>query len=839
MAKKRRLRRFKIVAFFAAAGFIILFAAVSAVYLVVILRDLPSPYEFGERKVSQSTKLYDRTGEILLYEIHGEEKRTVIPFEEIPEYLKQATLAAEDADFYNQPAFDWKGIARAIFVDLKERRLSQGGSTITQQLAKNAFLSSEKTLARKIKELFLAIQLESRYSKDEIFNFYLNQIPYGSNAYGVEAASVTFFNKPAKDLSLGEAAIIASLPKAPSYFSPWGSHTDELFERRDYVLRRMVELGYISTEEAKKASEEKIVFAPPSLGTIKAPHFSLAVKDYLIEKYGEEEVMNGGLRVKTTLDWEMQQVAEKVVLEGAKRNGELYYGENAALVAEDPKTGQVLALVGSRDWFSSSSLPEGCIPPLECRFEPKFNVATQGLRQPGSALKPFAYLTALNKGYPSKTVLIDAPTEFVSNDPNCPPTVTPESDANPDCFNPENFDGFFRGPVSFEEALAQSINVPSVKVLYLAGFDEVLKTLHSFGITTLNERARYGLSLILGGGEVKLFDLVNAYATLASEGVRHTQSLVLEVKDSKGRVLDSWSDKSERVMEADPVRTINQILSDVNLRSGLFQSSLGLTIFPDHEVALKTGTTNDYRDAWAVGYTPSLAVGVWAGNNNNEPMQRRGSSILAAVPIWSAFLKEVINKLPSETFTKPAPATQISKPMLNGEAFYRPIVNGRVLPQFHSILYYVSKKDPLGQPPTTPDEDPQFANWEIGVTNWARANIPDFYLYNKPLPSNVSFLDGAFPGSGSGNITITNVSPPNGSFVNSPVRISADIRAVRGLSRFEVFFNRQKTTVQSVSGNYYRFDYILTAPLGSQNLVEIKAVDVSGEEYKTILILFH
>ncbi|KKU94502.1 MAG: Penicillin-binding protein, 1A family [Candidatus Jorgensenbacteria bacterium GW2011_GWA1_48_13] len=837
--RKRKNRKRLLIVLAAAMGILVSAAAAGTVYVAIIVRSLPSPYEFGERKVSQSSKLYDRSGEILLYEIHGEEKRTVIPFDEIPESLKQATLAAEDADFYNEPAFDWRAIIRALLVNLKEGRVSQGGSTITQQLAKNAFLSSEKTITRKIKELILAIQLESKYSKKEIFEFYLNQIPYGSNAYGVEAAALTFFNKQAKGLTLGEVTLLASLLKAPSYFSPWGTHTEELFERQKYVLERMTSLGYISDDERNKALQEEITFAPPSLGTIKAPHFSLAVKDYLIEKYGEDMAINGGLRVVTTLNWDMQQIAEKAVLEGAERNGELYGGENAALVAEDPKTGQVLAMVGSRDWFATLSLPLDCAPRVDCKFEPKFNVATQGLRQPGSALKPFAYLTAFKKGYLSKTIIIDAPTEFVSNDPNCPaiPDFLKENDK--DCFHPQNFDDRFRGPVSFEEGLAQSINVPSVKVLYLAGFDNVLDTLHKFGITSLKERARYGLSLILGGGEVKLFDLVNAYATLSQEGVRHNQKFVLEVKDSKGSVLESWNDETERVMETEPVRVINQILSDVKLRSGLFQNSLSLTIFPDHEVALKTGTTNDYRDAWAMGYTPSLVVGVWAGNNDNAPMQRQGSSILAAVPIWNAFLKEVINKFPSETFMKPEPKTTVTKPMLNGEAVYRPIVNGRILPQLHSILYYVNKRDPLGPKPASPDEDSQFYNWETGVLNWALANITDFYSYNLPLPNDVSFLDNAYPSAGAGNITVTNVSPQNGSFVNLPVRVSADLQAVRGLSRVEISFNRRQTSNINVSGTYYHLDYYILNALEPQNLIEIKAVDLSGEEYKTTLIVFH
>ncbi|MEK7086905.1 MAG: transglycosylase domain-containing protein, partial [Patescibacteria group bacterium] len=398
----------------------------------------------------------------------------------------------------------------------------------------------------------MAIELESKYTKDQIFSFYLNQVPYGSNAYGVEAASLTYFNKSARDLSLAEAAILAGLTKAPSYYSPWGSHEKELFERQRYILDRMAELNLITPEEKKIAQKEKIKFAPPSLGVIKAPHFSLAIKDYLINRYGENLVVNGGLRVISTLDWEMQQTAEKVIKEGAERNETLYKGRNASLVAEDPKTGQILAMVGSRDYF-------------DLEREGNFNVATQGLRQPGSALKPFAYLAAFEKGYSPKTIVFDTPTEFDT-------TGNPEKS-----YRPQNFDERFRGPVTLEEGLAQSINVPSVKILYLAGLDNVLKTIQKMGATTLKERWRYGLSLILGGGEVKLIDLIKAYSVLSQEGIQHEQTLILKIEDDKNKTIETYHDKPTRVVDPQYPRLINQILSSKELRSPLFQSSLGLT----------------------------------------------------------------------------------------------------------------------------------------------------------------------------------------------------------------------------------------------------------------------
>lgn len=661
-----------------------------------IAKELPSPEQFVNRQISQSTKIYDRTGEILLYEIQGEERRTIIPFEEIPDYVKQATIAAEDQGFYQHAAFDWRAMVRALLVNIIKGKIVQGGSTITQQLAKNAFLTPERTFTRKIKELILAYWIEKLYSKDEILNLYLNQISYGANAYGIEAASQTYFSKSAKDLNLVEAATLAALPKSPSYYSPWGPHKDELEQRKNYILEEMFKLGFIDKEEKQRAQNTQPKFSNQNLGSIKAPHFVMMIRDYLINKYGEEFVEKGGLKVITTLDWQLQELAEKVVKEGAERNTQLYQGKNAALVAQDPKTGQILALAGSKNYFDVEN-------------EGNFNVAVQGLRQPGSALKPFIYLAAFQKGYSPETIVFDLPTEFSSYNNICPLININFNDNNHLCFHPQNFDGKFRGPVNLRTALAQSINVPSVKVLYLVGLRDVLKTLHDFGINTLTDPSRYGLSLVLGGGEVKLIEMVDAYSVLAQEGIKHRQSFILEVKDSSGKTLEKYLDQATRVVEPQYPRMINDILSDIEARSGLFQNSLNLTIFPDREVALKTGTTDNFKDAWTVGYTPSLVVGVWAGNNDNTPMQKQAGSILAAVPIWHEFMVKALENQPIEFFNKPEPVLQ-SKIMLNGEY---------ISPEgIHCVLYYVDKNDPLGPPPTNPENDPQFLNWELPVRLW-------------------------------------------------------------------------------------------------------------------------
>ncbi len=669
-----------------------------------IAKSLPDPQNQVNWQLKESTKIYDRTGQTLLYEINNQGKRTVVPPDQIPNYLKEATISIEDKEFYSHSALDWFALIRAALTNVVRGDLVQGGSTITQQLAKNAFLTPEKTFTRKIKEAILAYWIEKYYSKDKILELYLNQISYGSGAYGVEAASQTYFGKPAKDDTLAEIATLASMPRSPSYYSPWGPHKNELLQRKNYVLEQMFKLGYIDEEEKSRAQSAEIKFIGQSLGNIKAPHFVMMVKDYLIGKYGEEVVNNGGLKVITSLDWNLQQIAEKDVKEGAKRNSELYKGKNASLVAQDPKTGQILALVGSADYFDEGN-------------EGNFNVAAQGLRQPGSAIKPVVYITAFREGYTPDTVVFDAPTEFSTNSA-CPIINIDYSSENNLCFHPQNYDRQFNGPINLRNALAQSRNIPAVKMLYLAGINNVLKTASDFGITTFTDPSRYGLSLTLGGGEVKLIEMVDAYSVFAQDGIKHQQSLVLNVSDSSGNTLEKYLDKAAQVIEPQYPRLINDILSDPDARRPLYQNSFPLTVFDERDVALKTGTTDDYRDAWTIGYSPYLVVGVWAGNNRQEPMQKNAGSILAALPIWSSFMKEALNNFPNESFNKPESLPAINKLMLNGQY----LNNGQV----HNILFYVDKNNPLGDAPVNPQNDLQFNNWETPVQIWYKQNFSSF-----------------------------------------------------------------------------------------------------------------
>jgi len=705
-------------------GVVVLIIGLWAAYQVVqAVRTIPSPEHFADYQPTQSTKIYDRTGEVLLYEIHGNQNRTVVGADQISDYAKKATIAIEDKNFYTHPAFDIKAIIRALVADVVNRNFDQGGSTITQQLVKNVFLTPEKLVQRKIKELILAYWIEQHYTKDQILLLYLNQIPYGSNSYGIESASETFFGVHAKDLTIAQSAYLASLIQAPSYYSPWGHHTDELAARKDYVLEQMKNLGFIDEQEYQSSKSEHVTFLPQNIGSIRAPHFVMMVKQYLENKYGAEEVENGGLKIITTLDWNLQQAADEAVKKNVERNKELYNGSNGALVAQDPKTGQILAMVGSADYFNND-------------IDGQFNVATQGLRQPGSTFKPFAYVTAFEKGYTPNSIVFDTPTEFSPNNPSCPVTVD-FSQQNSQCFHPHNFDNSFRGPVPLKQGLAQSINVPSVKVLYLAGLSDTLKTAHDMGITTLNDPSRYGLSLVLGGGEVKLVDLVNAYAVFARDGVKHTQSFILKAEKSNGSILEEYKDSPKQVLEPQYARTITSILSDVQLRSGLFHSSLKLTTFDGYDVALKTGTTNDYRDAWTVGYTPFLTVGVWAGNNDYTPMKQQGGSILAAVPMWHDFMASVINTFPPESFQSPTPLFS-SSPMVNGQYVIQEPNN--TSPQVHSILYYINKDKPNDTSTDySPQNEPQFYNWEVPVIAWATAHIPNFITeYNKSVPTGSS-----------------------------------------------------------------------------------------------------
>ncbi len=675
-------KRWKSILKFSAGTFLFFLLCFAAVF-IYYAKDLPRPEVFTEKSFVLPTKIYDRTGNVLLYQIYDEEKRTVVSLDQVPESLKQAIISAEDANFYHHFGLDLRGILRSILNNLMIGKPVYGGSTISQQLIRSTFLTMDKTAQRKIKEIILTLELERRYSKDQILGFYLNQVPFGSNSYGVEAASQTFFGKSVSQVSLAEAALLASLIQAPSRLSPYGSNVNDLLARKNYVLDRLVKERYISEEQANEAKKETLSFT--NIGqSIKAPHFVLYVKKYLEENYSDYFLKTNGLKVYTTLDWDLQQAAEKIVQDGSKTN-QAYNAYNASLVALDPKTGEILSLVGSANWYATSSYPKGCSETEEgCLFDPKFDIATIGERQPGSAFKPFAYTEAFKKGLSPETILWDAQTEF---NPNCTSTAVEEKDAyGMDCYHPGNYDGNFRGPMTLHNALAQSINVPSVKVLYLAGVKDTIDLAKSFGISTLDQPLSwYGLSLVLGGGEVKLLDLASAYGVFATRGLKVPPVSILKIEDSKGNIIEENKKTPQRVLEENVADTINSILSDNQARTPIFGSQ-SLLYLPGYQIAVKTGTTQEFKDGWTIGYTPSLVVGVWVGNNNGDLMKKEPGVVLAG-PIWNRFIREALKELPSsETFQ--APKT------------------------IEADKLFLDEKTDLDK------NSSQYQNWQAGIENW-------------------------------------------------------------------------------------------------------------------------
>lgn len=605
--------------------FLVLFIGASSLFLYYA-KDLPRPERLNEIAFAQPTKIYDRTGEVLLYELFGEEKREFVPLSQIPQHLKEAVLTTEDRYFYTHFGLDWRGVGRSILKNLRLRDPAQfvGGSTISQQLVRSILLSREKTVPRKIKEIILTLELERRYSKDEILEFYLNQIPLGSTVYGVGAASRFYFGKSVTELSLAESAVISALIQAPSYYSPYGTHKEDLMARKSYVLGSMELLGHITEKQAIEAKSQELTFQDPGL-SIKAPHFALYVTDLLIQEYGEAFLRENGLRVTTSLDWNLQQIAEKAIEDRTKINT-AYNAHNAALVALSPSTGEILAMVGSKDWFGES-YPEGCASGQNCLFDPKVNIATYRIgRQPGSAFKPFAYVTAFMKGYDDATTVVDEETNF---------GIWGGKE-----YIPKNYDDTFRGTVTLRQALAQSLNIPSIKVLLdFAGLPESMATARDMGITTLQDPSQYGPSIVLGGGEVKLLDITSAYGVFATGGKRIPPLSIKRVVSEGGTTLQENANTSIAVLPKEAASLIGDILSDNTARAPLFGTNSSLVV-PGFTVAVKTGTTQEYRDAWAIGYTKEVSSGVWVGNNNNEPMDQAG--VMVAAPIWNQFMRNAL-----------------------------------------------------------------------------------------------------------------------------------------------------------------------------------------------------
>jgi penicillin-binding protein 1C len=685
------------------------FLGASIILLMVALTPVPDISTFANRQVDQSTKIYDRTGQVLLYDYNRDAKRVVVPLADISPAMQSAAIAIEDSSFYEHGGIRIASIVRAALADLIPGGATQGGSTITQQVVKNTLLTNQRTLTRKVHEWILAIKLEQKYSKTDILGTYLNTIPLGGTLYGVEAASEAYFGIPAKDLDLAHAAYLAAMIQAPSYFSPYGPNKAALDTRKNVVLDRMHTLGFIDDASYAAAKTEAVSFSPTArVSSIIAPHFVFYILNQLSQQFGENALVSG-LHVTTTLDADLEAHAEGVIAAAAPGILADDKASNEAMIAVDPATGQILAMVGSNNFFSTTT-------------DGQYN-ATLALRQPGSTMKPFIYSLALERGYTRDTVVFDTPTQFSTS---CKPSDLGNS--TPPCYAPVNYDNTFRGPMTLETALAQSINVPAIKVLYLVGIQNAINLAESMGLTSLGDANQYGLTLVLGGGEVRLLDLTGAYAAFANGGVKNAPTGILEVDDASGNVLEKYAPNPARVLPENIANDMDAMLSDNPARVPEYSLNSPL-YFPGYDVAVKTGTTDDTRDAWVVGYTPSIAIGTWAGNNDNTPMVKSIAGMILA-PSWHDIMAYALTKYPKTYFGEPDPIPANVPPMLEGN-WRIPDKTGAVVP--HSLLYWTDKNDPRGAAPADPSQDPQFAYWEYGVSTWY-ASHPNLFSGGIMLP---------------------------------------------------------------------------------------------------------
>jgi len=618
--KMARLAKFSFI------GLIVLFI-ISLILFQILAFILPSPDKIV-RNEGFSTKILDRNGK-LLYDVYTDQRRTPVVLNDLPDYLKKGTIAIEDKNFYTHQGFDPMGYLRIVWNLITRQRLI-GGSTLTQQLVKNVLLSPERTPIRKLKELVLTLQIERKYSKDEILTLYLNEVPYGGTAYGVGTAAQVYFGKSVRDLNLLESAFLAGLPQRPPYYSPYTNPNKAYIGRTKEVLRRMREDGYITADQEKESRDalETLEFQPRG-ADFKAPHFVQYVQSLLNERYGEQAVEQGGLKVTTSLDLDLQEKAQAIVSEEIEKVKSINIGNGAAIVI-NPETGEILSMVGSKDFNARD-------------YDGQVNV-TMSLRQPGSAIKPVVYAKALQKGYTAASLLVDSPTEFPGG-------------ANQPAYIPVNYDGKYRGPVQMRYALANSLNVPAVKTIALVGVRDVLSLGYDMGMKSLEPTAqtlsRVGLSLALGGGEIRLVELTGAYSAFLNEGYRVNPTAILKVEDNSGKVLENNTPKKEaQVLSSEEAFIMASILSDNDARKDVFGVNSLLNI-PGRAVAVKTGTTNDRRDNWAIGGTPQVIVGTWVGNNDNSPMKQVASGVSGASPIWNKIIKAALEGKPSVPFKQP------------------------------------------------------------------------------------------------------------------------------------------------------------------------------------------
>lgn len=822
--KKRKFRK----------GFLrtIILTGISAVLIItgllalwVATLPMPDLHSFENRKTTESTKIFDRTGTILLYDTGKNTKRTAIPLSDISPLIQKATIAIEDSKFYTNIGIEPLSIIRAVLADLVSGSYEQGASTITQQVVKNSLLTKDKTISRKIKEWVLAIKLTRVVSKDEILETYLNETPYGGTIYGIEEASRAFFGHSAKDVSLAQAAYLAAIPQAPTFYSPYGTHREDLDKRKNLVLQRMKDLGSISEDEYDKALAESVQFLSKNEG-IRAPHFVMMVRDYITQKYGEERATYGGLSIITTLDYNLQQKAEETITKFAPTLESNFNASNTAMVAIDPKSGDILAMVGSRDYFDP-------------KIDGNYNIAL-AKRQPGSAFKPIVYSSLFGKGYTPDTVLFDVETEFSTRCTVDGKLKDPSGDPEKDCYSPVEYDNIFPGPMTIREALAHSRNIPAVKALYLTGINRALQTAKDLGISTLNDPSRYGLTLVLGGGEVTLLDITSAYGVFANDGIRNPYRSVLEVLDGEN-VLEKATFRTSQALPSEIARQISDILSDNKVRMSSLKS-IGESV--GRPVAIKTGTTNDYRDVWTLGYTPNLVVGAWAGKNDNTPMKHDIAGLIIS-PVWGAFMSEAVKEFPREDFKAPPPPITDNKPVLHGVwkggiSYWIDSVSGKLATEYtpaetrkeivlngvHSILHWVNKDDPNGAYPTNPNEDSQYDYWEYGVRkwfdNWQKSNPGFIETTSVAVPTEKDDIHGPDK-----TISVNFLSPLPGTLVNGSTLLNVQLQtsSTQAPRKTEVYLNGKY--VLTAERNPLNFSFVPNdvGGLSEVNTLSVKLYD--------------
>lgn len=791
----------------------------SVILFIGFSRDLPHPDKV-RRLEGYSTVILDRNDQPI-YDIYQEKNRLPVNLADVPDSLKKATIAIEDKDFYKHQGFDPKGILRAAFNIITFRGFG-GGSTLTQQLVKNVLLSGEKSIVRKIKEFVLAVQIEKKYSKDEILQMYLNEAPYGGTMWGVESAAQGYFGKHTKDLSFEESVILAGLPQRPSYYAPFGDNPSAYLGRSEEVLRRMREDGYISQpqEYEYKRSLASVKFASGSASFL-APHFVMYVKKQLIDKFGEQLVEGGGLRVTTTLDLKLQTETEKIVGEELDKLKGLKVSNAASLVV-NPKTGEILSYVGSREYNSQD--PD---------FQGKFDVVSLGYRQPGSALKPITYAVAFQKGYTPASLIMDTETTF--------PGGTGQKD-----YQPKNYDGKFRGPIQLRFALGNSINIPAVKMTALVGVRDILKTASDMGISSLaptDENVRnLGLSLTLGGGEVRLLDLVPSFGVFATGGIRNDIFSISKVVDKNGKVLYEHKQATgKRVLGEDISFLVSHILSDNNARKEVFGEKSYLVV-PGKTVSVKTGTTDDKKDNWAIGYTPSVAAGVWVGNNDNSPMNPAlASGTTGAAPIWNRIMRFALKDMKDENFTKPDNIISVSIDSFGGglpkegkpertEYFIKNTEPTRVSSIYQNLKLSKSDSNKLANAVeiaqgsytekefiVLKEDDPSSSDgrnrWQEGIDVWLEKQ------------GDPSFRSPKETSNTSENDVVVNIKKPETlvQIDNNDIQIIAEARAVREIKKLELYIDDslKKSIGEKVLDETVRLDTGI-------HKIKVKATDEKG-----------